>query len=732
MASSNATAIRKPTEHRAQPEPSLQRALGAGDWVRLIAECKALLLKDGAHRWAHLLQGVALYKLGRLADALTAFEQGLRHWPNDVEMQLNQAQVLMDAGDALGAIPILERLATQLPNAFVIWLKLSVAWLKICDYVRGLACAQRCEALARNDIEKSEAFHFKAIHRRELGEIGAAIADCKAAIDLNPLNAVAKSNYLLFLLADPDSADLDIRQAADGIASLLERGQGPANVDFRAQSRGPWDQLRIGFLSPDFRNHSVIYFVEGLIRYLDRRQFVVVGLQLNDASDEVTARVRNQCDEYIELAGRPAPARAELIANAKLDVIVDLAGHTGNSGLPLMASRLAPVQVSWLGFPATTGMASIDYKITDEVTDPEGAESQYAEKLLRLKTLFCCYRPHIRHPLRQYQKDYAVRPAPALTNGYITFGSCNNLGKLTDDVLKLWGQLLHRVPTARLLIEGKNLGDDGFRADYQGRCKKLGIPLERLMLVPLDTRNQYLTYHRIDIALDPFPLTGGTTSFDLLWMGLPLVTLEGARFSSRMSTSILTYLGRTDWVANSQQAYLDIAIELASNVEELNTRRLAQRALVERSPLMNEAAFSRLFGDGIRSMWLAWVASHRYPGDAPAQSEWMTQVREEFPSAWQGPGLETVGVSPGKRQSLLDLRRELELGLKKVQSLSIGSEAKSQRIDAAQACAELTRLVEAMLCARPYDALALSCLAEIERGCHAPAVPDGCEPVARP
>lgn len=714
MASPATPARRLNAEHRTQPEQSLQRALGAGNWVQLIQECKALLLKDASHRWAHLLQGVALHKLGRMNDALSVFERGLSFWPNDVEMQLNQAQILMDGGDAQSAVTILERVAQHYPNAFVVWLKLSVALLKLCNYVRGLACAQRCEALARTDIERSEALHFKAIHRRELGEVVLAIKDCKAATVLNPANVVARSNLLMFMLADPDIGPMEIRQAAVEFAAILENGKPVVQSAAPFLGRGAWDRLRIGFLSPDFRNHSVMYFVEGLLSQLDRREFTVIGFQLNVKGDEVTQTVRNHCDEFIDLAAHPVNARAAIIAAAKIDILVDLAGHTANTGLYLMVHRLAPVQVSWLGYPATTGMTCVDYKITDEVTDPEGADSQYTEQLHRMTTLFCCYRPHIRYPLRRYQQAYAVQPAPATVNGYVTFGSCNNLGKLTDDVLKLWGQLLHRLPTSRLLIEGKNLEHDDFRADYQRRCEHFGIPAHRLELVPLDTRNQYLTYHRIDVALDPFPLTGGTTTFDLLWMGLPLVSMEGTCFRSRMSTGILTYLGRVGWLAKTPQAYIEIAVALASNVDALNQQRLAQREAVERSPLMDERAFSQQFGDGLRSMWMGCLAKQQYPDDAEAQVEWVNQARLQSPPERLEPSPVDVGISLGKRVPLTDAHRQLQLALANAKEVALVEAESSSNRDATHIWADLTQLIEVVLRSNPHDPVALRCLAEMK------------------
>ena len=381
-----------------------------------------------------------------------------------------------------------------------------------------------------------------------------------------------------------------------------------------------------------------------------------------------------------------------------------------------MAHKAAPVQVSWLGFPATTGLDALDYKFTDEVTDPPDAQEQYTEQLYRLPTLFACYRPMSRNPLWRYQPRYLVRPTPALENGFVTFGSCNNLGKLTDDVLALWGRILEAVPGSRLLIEGKNLNRPDFANAYRERCRGLGLDPERLELVALHSDNQYLTYHRIDIALDPFPLTGGTTTFDVLWMGVPIVSMVGQSFKSRMGVGLLTYLGRSDWLAETAEDYVRIACGLAADIEALNTLRLGLRSEVEASALMREDIFNHHFGEGLRAMWLQWLASAEHPDDHEAQFQAMQGWLSDLPPEWMQPPVPGVGLKPGHRISLAEAHQRLQDLVEKAKSSArpaVAAEASGTQISDRHWIA-VTSLAEIVLNAVPNDPVALACLAEVE------------------
>jgi hypothetical protein len=458
-----------------------------------------------------------------------------------------------------------------------------------------------------------------------------------------------------------------------------------------------------------------MYFIEGLFTQLDRSQFEVFAFYLYPSEDTATERIRCHADHFIRLDGKTAREQAVAIQTEGIDVLIDLAGHTGHNGLLAMVHKPAPVQVSTIGYPGTTGLSAMDWWISDDVTDPPGADRFYVERLYRLPTRWTCYRPMSRNPLWRYQPAYQVTPTPALAKGYITFGSCNNLGKLTDEGLTLWGSILEAVPNARLLIEGKNLGNTDTAASYRERCARLGIDTERLILVALDGNNQYLTYHRIDIALDPFPLVGGTTSNDLLWMGVPLVTMDGDSLRSRMGVGSLAYLGRHEWIARDQDEYLRIAARLASDVDALNQTRLGLREETESSVLMREDVFVAEFGHALRTMWMHWLAESAHPDWTAEQvdaqvSEWLGSRPVDAQSS---PEFH-VGVAPGERIPLRLAYERLQTLLDKAKQGLQPTAGVPSNVLSNPNWQATTALAERILCAKPHDPVALTVLAEIE------------------
>jgi predicted O-linked N-acetylglucosamine transferase (SPINDLY family) len=268
------------------------------------------------------------------------------------------------------------------------------------------------------------------------------------------------------------------------------------------------------------------------------------------------------------------------------------------------------VQVTWLGYPGTTGLSAMDYRITDRHAEPPGLTEQYSiEKLWRLDAMFCVYRPCAAQPGRRHAPELAVRPTPALENGHITFGSINNIAKITPAVVAVWARILHAVPGARLLLEARGFDSGDMRSDFEARFAAHGITRERLVLLERKPEQQYVLYHKIDIALDPFPCNGGTTTCDALWMGVPVIALAGTAFAARMGVTMVDNLGRPEWAARDEDGYVRLACGLAADAAGLNAIRLGLRAEVEKSPLRDEAGFTRSLEAAYRGMWLAWCES---------------------------------------------------------------------------------------------------------------------------
>ena len=698
-----------------QESARLQAALSASDWPLLNRLCRQALRKNSRNLAAHRLLGYALTQQRQTEDAVKVFRQALAQWPDDPELLINFGNLYVEQALYSDALPLLQKVCELRPAQVVCWIKLSQCCYFLNRHDEGFRASQKAAALARNDEERVAALMQSAIQRRELGQVREAVQDCDTAIALQPHNVGNYTNILLFMLADPQRDAHDLHQTACQFAAVFEAPQRKHWPAFTERDRSPWRRLKIGFVSPDLRDHAVMYFVEGLLAQLDRRQFEVFAFFLYPRGDTVTERVQRHVDHFIHLTQCTPAQQAAAIRAQDIDIVIDLAGHTGHNALLALASKPAPIQVSWLGYPATTGLTAMDYRFTDEVTDPADAQDQYSEQLYRLPTFFCCYRPMLRNPLWRYQPAYAVRPTPALATGHITFGSCNNLGKITDEVLALWGEVLRTVPGSRLLIEGKNLGNEEFAKSYRARCQSLGIDTDRLELVGLDRTNQYLTYHLIDIALDPFPLTGGTTTFDVLWMGVPIVSMVGASFKSRMGTGILHCLDRAEWLAETPEDYVRIAQGLAADVQALNTLRLGLRDAMESSALMREDLFNHSMGEGLRAMWLQWAARMQHPNAPEAQTQAIQDWLPQLPEEWSHPPVPGVGLEPGQRVGLQQAHQRLQNLVEKAKTAPPPSlkDAVGMQITDSHWIA-VTELAETVLSAAPHDPLALACLAEVE------------------
>jgi protein O-GlcNAc transferase len=356
----------------------------------------------------------------------------------------------------------------------------------------------------------------------------------------------------------------------------------------------PW---RVGILSADLRRHAVASFLEPLLRHLDREEFAVVLYHDHSQLDEVSSRLRSHAAEWRHVAGLSAAALFNLMRADRLDLAIDLGGHTGINRLPLFARRLAPVQVTYLGYPDTTGLEAMDYRLVDAITDPPGeADDWHSEKLLRFAPTAWSYAPPEDAP--------EVAPAPVLRQGQVTFGCFNNFAKVTDAMLGHWARLLSAVPGSRLLLKGSGLGDPVLRAAAERRMAAAGLPHDRVtMLERTNTEVEHLaTYAQVDVALDTFPYHGTTTTCEALWMGVPVVTLAGDRHGSRVGVSLLTAVGRADWVAHDADEYVRIGVVLASDAAQLGRDRGELREAMRRSTLLDHVGQARRFGEALRAM----------------------------------------------------------------------------------------------------------------------------------
>jgi len=427
------------------------------------------------------------------------------------------------------------------------------------------------------------------------------VASYRRVLEIRPDFVEAHNNLLLAMQYAEGYSPAEIFAEHVAFARQFEeplKGRWPLHEN----SREPCKRLKVGYVSPDFRRHSVAYFIEPVLAHHDKNEVEVTCYCNNSQRDEVTDRLSRYADRWLDCSRLSDDELAQRILSDGIDILVDLAGHTANNRLLVFARKPAPIQVTWLGYPATTGLTAMDYRMTDRHAEPPGmTEHLNVETLWRLPGFFCCYRAHENSPP-------VIDHPPSDDKGHITFGCFNNFSKVTDAALKLWAQILDRVPTARLLLEIRGIDRPTFRAETEARLQRLGLPLERVTLEARSPANQYALYNQIDIALDPFPCNGGTTSLDALWMGVPFVTLAGSHFVSRMGVSILTNAGLPELIADTPEDYVELATRLALKPEWLRDLRYQLRQRVANGPLMDESAFTRQLEAAYRGMWQAYCA----------------------------------------------------------------------------------------------------------------------------
>ena len=356
-------------------------------------------------------------------------------------------------------------------------------------------------------------------------------------------------------------------------------------------------KIRIGYVSGDFRRHSVAYFIEPILFNHNRDKFEIFCYSYTTALDDVSERIIGMCDQWRDLVRIPSDLkRAEIMALDKLDIVVDLGGHTYD-GLKALAYKPAKIQATYLGYPNTTGISAIDYRITDAIADPPEQDKFYSETLCRLNSGFLAFAPPLEVP--------EIKQPPCIENGYISFGSFNNYAKVNDDCVDMWCKILKRVENSRIIIKSKLFNDDGFKNDVYLDFSSRGVSTERVELQGYITSlyGHLDLYNRVDIALDTFPYNGTTTTCEALWMGVPVISLCGDDHRSRVGLSILTQIGLSSLVASNVREYMKLAIRLSEDFDKLTALRKSLRNALADSSVCDSITTTRELED-IYDSWL--------------------------------------------------------------------------------------------------------------------------------
>ncbi len=634
-----------------------------GRFAEALASYDAALTLQPDFAEAHFNRGNCLSRMGQISPAIDSFAAAIRCKPDFAAAYLNQGRALVQLGRAAEAVPLFRENVRLLPgegdaiahlaNALVASGQTEEGVALLRDLIREqtdsvdghyfLACALSARADKIDEVAKlllrvielrpnfveahnnlgivletqgklDEAIYhwqqalyyrpgFFAAHNNLgnaytlQGSIDESLAHFRKAIELQPGHAHVHSNLLL---------TLNYHAALDPAAVLLEHQRwsqmyttGITPLPPAAVDRAPDRVLRIGYVSADFRAHTVAAFIEPVLTAHDRTRFHVTCYANVTHPDEATERFRALADEWRPIAALSDDDTAALIRRDAIDILVDLSGHTAGNRLLVFARQPAPVQVTLFGYPTTTAVPGIGYRITDMHADPPGmTEAFCTERLVRLANVAWCYRP---------PEGTEVTPLPADTAGYVTFASFNNLAKTTDEALAPWAQILHAIPEARLqLLSG--MGAPGTRR-VNATLAKHGISAQRVTWMTRRPKDEYFRlYHDVDIALDPFPYNGGVTTCDALWMGVPVVALAGKSYVSRQGVSLLTNVKLTELIGATQEEYVQAAVALAHDLPRLRGLRGDLRERMRQSVLTDATRYTRQLEGAYRAIWQRYVS----------------------------------------------------------------------------------------------------------------------------
>jgi predicted O-linked N-acetylglucosamine transferase (SPINDLY family) len=563
----------------------------------IAAFCQALKTDPGLAD-AHTNLGLALLEQGKVEDALAALTQALRLRPDSADAHYNLGNALAAHGSIDEAISAFEQALTLDPAHAEACNNLALALQAEYRYVEAQAALERSLRLAPND---PQVHNNLGIVLTSQGLHQAGLEHFRQAHALGPTDADAHSNLFQAMHYSPgfdaEALYTEARRWASCHAEALTRERrGHANE--RSQER----RLRIGYVSSDLRQHPVGFFFAPVVTHHDKQAFELTCYAGVRHPDALTAKFRACADRWHEVTALNDAALAEKIRADGIDILIDLSGHTRGHRLLMFARKPAPIQVAAGGHYDTTGMTTIDYLISDRFHTLAGDERYFSETLIRLSHDYVCYGP----------PDYApaVAPLPLTRHGYVTFGCFNNLAKVTARVIALWAKILKALPDARLRLQTRELSDASTCARYSALFKKEGVAASRVELQGHAPHPQLLAaYGEIDIALDPFPYSGGLTTLEALWMGVPVVTLTGQAFCGRHSTSHLNNVGLPELVATSPQDYVERVLALARDPNRLAGLRAGLRAQMAASPLCDAARYTRDLEASYREMWRKYCES---------------------------------------------------------------------------------------------------------------------------
>lgn len=580
--------------------------------LRLALGFALLKLKQYAEAQTHLTQAILLeprsanayYLLGKVAHEQGNFSGAIAEYNEALDIQPDLEVVFNDLATALHASGNRDAAENVLADGIAKCPASANMHFDLAALHGNLGEWDKAEVSYRKALQLKplffEAYSNLGIVLQHQGQTGAALGCFDRAISIKPDYLPAYGDLLWVLTFQPSQLiDRYVREAQRYGSLVLEKARPFAHQADASKSAQADQRLRVGFLSGDLRSHPVGFFLEGAINCLRPGQMELFAYSMNPQDDELTGRIRSRFARWTTLTGVSDEEAARKIHDDEIDILIDLSGHSAFNRLPVFAWKPAPVQASWLGYMASTGVPGMDYVLADRVSVTEDIKSQFTEEIWYLPETVFCFTPPPESAKLQ------VTTAPVQWRGHITFGSYQRMNKLSDDTLALWAAVLNALPRARLCLRNLFTSAPAQRHALLSKLEIAGIAGDRVTLEPgVENREDYLaTYAGVDVVLDTYPHPGVTTTCEAMWMGVPTITLCGNTMLSRVGASLLTCAGLADWVAHSEEDYVEMAVRKALDVEGLTRLRAGLRAQVSQTALFDANRFAPQLEEALMGMW---------------------------------------------------------------------------------------------------------------------------------
>jgi len=592
----NKVGVKTALHHKHEPSQQETNALLAlyadGNYIEALTLAEIMTVNFPQYGFGWKALGALLSLMGRATDGQFAMQKAAELLPNDAELHCNLGAALRELGQLNDAVASYRR-ALEIKSDY------TEAHNNLGNALRALGQFNDAVASYRRALEIKpdyvDAYSNLSVVLGSLGQFDDALISSRNALQIKPTYLVAQSNLLFTLNYHPD-------KSADEIYTFYEEYEqkiaAPQRVHWQihANSRNIQRRLKVGYVSPDFKQHSVSTFLEAVLRNHDKNVVEIYAYAELNKEDEVTARHKSYVNHWVATKGMSDEVLAKQIRKDEIDILIDLAGHTKDNRLGVFALKPAPVSISWLGFGYTTGLKAIDYYLGDKIQLPVGCESLFSETPWRLEGPSWVYQAK--------QSMGAVSSLPALENGYITLGTLTRSVRINHRTIRVWSEILKCLPNSKLHINSQDFRHPSMQDMMSQKFAEYGIEADRLFIGY--TTPPWDLLRSIDIGLDCFPHNSGTTLYESLYMGVPYVTLAGRPSVGRIGSSALVSIGHPEWIADNETAYIDKAVALASDLTSLSQVRSTLREEIQNSELMDELSFVHKLEQAYREMWQKW------------------------------------------------------------------------------------------------------------------------------